>query len=126
MTEVRLVVPQVPSTLNRWSRDFWAVRDRERKAWGTMMALACAAKKLKRSRPVFAGPVRVELHYALKSKRARNDLDNRVPKHCLDGMTGWVYVDDSQITELVQTISRGAEQDQTAIRVVPASTECCE
>lgn len=123
MTEIRLVVPRVPSTLNRWSRSFWAVRDKERKEWSDLMAPIMHVARLRRSHPAFSGPVRVDLHYALKSKRAKTDLDNRVPKHCLDAMTGWVYQDDSQVVELNQKLTRGSEADCTYIRVTPAGEE---
>lgn len=126
MTEIKLIVPDVPSTLNKWSRQHWGARNAERKEWSDKIAVAALSRKLRKSRPLFSGNVRVELHYWLKSKRTKNDLDNRVEKHICDALIGWVYQDDSQVTTIVKTLTRGADRDETHIRVVPASTECCE
>lgn len=125
VTSLSLIVPGVPSTLNAWSRKHWAVRNRERKEWAERVALVIRRdyypERLRVGVRMDEGnPFAVTLHYFVKSKRAKNDLDNRVPKHILDALSGWAYVDDSQIVKLTQTITRGAERDETHIHVCSA------
>lgn len=68
-------------------------------------------------RPLLAGPVRIELHFA--GVQANQDIDN-LAKSCLDALNGIAFNDDRQVVELVvRKRTNGAPETRIAVSEVP-------
>lgn len=69
-------------------------------------------------RPLLAGPVRIELHFA--GVQANQDIDN-LAKSCLDALNGIAFNDDRQVVELiVRKQASGAPETRIAVSEVSA------
>jgi len=129
---IELQVDRVPLSLNDWTRKFWTVRAADAKDWQQSIFLAFGVRRrqwVHLNGPWFRDPVTVEIHYfvgelARNGKRTgkhRFDLDNLVPKHIIDGLTGLLFKDDSceHIPVLIQYAHRVSGRSYTVVRVYP-------
>lgn len=95
-------IDMLPTSLNYWSRQFWAVRAKEAKDAKVHVFRAIGARRRMWARmngPWFTSPVRIVLTYHVgraKNGASRNlDVDNLVPKHIVDAMKGVLIADDN-------------------------------
>lgn len=118
-----IAIPMLPTSLNKWTRSHWTVRNRERKAWDAALGAALLIAGCRKGRPLWAGPVTITLVYRFAKRKNGKypDLDNLAPKHVIDGLRGWVFPDDgpSYVPRLVQSVEHGCDRDETAISIVP-------
>jgi Holliday junction resolvase RusA-like endonuclease len=91
-------IPELPPSLNVWSRKHWSARSREIARLTTDLTRLRMAYRI----PCIARP-RVQLVYYFADKR-RRDPDNYTPKHLLDGLrhAGIIADDNVEVLQLPQ------------------------
>ena len=103
---VRIVVPQVPPTLNHMYKHHGSRRILTDEAWAfrQIVALACRG-----AAPLPAGALRFEMRVVFPDKR-RRDVDNRI-KAALDALEQALGFDDSRVEDM--HISKRVEPGQS-------------
>jgi Holliday junction resolvase RusA-like endonuclease len=91
-------IPELPPSLNVWSRQHWTTRSKEVARLSADLTMLRLAHKI----PTVAKP-RVQVVYYFPTKR-RRDADNYAPKYLLDGLrySGIIADDNSEVLQLPQ------------------------
>jgi Holliday junction resolvase RusA-like endonuclease len=91
-------IPELPPTLNEWSRQHWSVRSSEVARLSSDLTML----RLKYKIPITARP-RVQVVYYFSMKR-RRDPDGYTPKFLLDGLryAGIISDDNADVLQLPQ------------------------
>jgi hypothetical protein len=132
---ITIRIDRIPLSLNFWTRKHWVVRARDGRDMKMHVNIAFGVKRrqwVALHGPWFSVPVQVHLVYYVgvldKNGRkksgfaARLDVDNLVPKHILDALTGLAYKDDNidcvpmVTTEARRTDGKGG---RTVITIAP-------
>ncbi|MEW6557199.1 MAG: RusA family crossover junction endodeoxyribonuclease [Elusimicrobiota bacterium] len=111
---MKIVIPEIPSSLNKIFAMHWAERQREKARWSDLIAWKILTQKLK---PI-KGQVKIKLVYYFKTKGS-HDYDNYSGKFILDGLKGKVIKDDSQriVTELTHEFHYDPENPRIEILI---------
>ena len=109
-----ITIPEIPPSLNRWSRMHWAPKAQEKARWKEMVWASS------RGKPKFMVPVVATVTYFFKDRR-RRDFDNFVPKFVLDGLVGTVLADDDQshVEELRIRFGYDPKHPRTEVTLTP-------
>ena len=93
-----ICVPELPPSLNEWSRKFWTARHEMVLEMTNNLRLLALAKKIPR-----VEKAQVQLVYYFRDNR-RRDPDNYAPKFLLDGLrkSGIIAEDNSRVLRLPQ------------------------
>jgi len=95
MSEIILTLPWPPSVNRYWRQvNGRAILSADGRAYKQEVAACCIFVGAQK----FAGPVCVDI-LAVRPDKRRRDLDNLL-KAALDGLTPWVWEDDSQVVDL--------------------------
>jgi len=114
VSAVTITIPEVPPSLNAWSRMHYHPQNPEKARWKQMVwALSAGFKP-------FAVPVVATVTYFFKDRR-RRDFDNFVPKFVLDGLVGTVLADDDQghVAELRIRFGYDPKRPRTEVTLTP-------
>jgi Holliday junction resolvase RusA-like endonuclease len=107
---IEMLVPGVAATKGSWvvmPSGHLRADNKKEKAWAAAVGWAAKAAMLAAgARTPFAGPVRVEIEVSFPRPRTtkfavppRRDVD-KLARSVLDALTGIVYLDDGQVSEL--------------------------
>lgn len=93
-----ICVPELPPSLNEWSRKFWTARHEMVLEMTNNLRLLALAKKIPR-----VEKAEVQLVYYFRDNR-RRDPDNYAPKGILDGLrkSGIIAEDNARVLRLPQ------------------------
>ena len=89
---VTITLPEVPPSLNKWSRMHWMKAAKVKKQWEK--DIYYSAYNLRPEQPY--QKAKVKITYFFKTKR-RRDIDNYTPKFLLDGLVkAGIIIDDAE------------------------------
>ena len=89
--EIKIVIPDVPPSLNEWSKMHWAKVDKLKKQWEHDVYYCAYSQRPKK--PIKYA--KVKIIYYFKTNRARDLVDNYAPKFIMDGIVkAKILVDD--------------------------------
>lgn len=95
MRKIKLVIPKLTHpSLNKWTKWHWGKVYRHKQDWDGEIMLAliegCGLTKL----PRLIKKASITIKYYFRTKPAKRDYDNHVPKFIMDGLVGRVIADD--------------------------------
>lgn len=116
MSAIKLVIPEIPPSLNKIFSMHWTARKKEKRRWADLIAWQILAKKVK----LIKGQVKIKLIYYFKTK-GYHDYDNYSGKFILDGLKGKVIEDDNQriVTELTHKFLYDSHNPRLEIIIEP-------
>ena len=100
--KITITIPDIPPSLNKWSRMHWAKAAEIKKRWEANVYYSAYGQRPKTPYK----KAKITITYFFKT-RQRHDLDNYVPKFILDGLVkAHIILDDRAecigMTELIQ------------------------
>ena len=113
--KITIVIPDIPPSLNKWSRMHWTKTAEIKKRWEANIYYTSFSQRPKLPYKY----AKVIITYYFKT-RQRHDLDNYVPKFILDGLVkARIILDDRAeyigMTELIQEYDK--ENQRTKIKI---------
>ena len=113
---ITITIPDIPPSLNKWSRMHWAKAAEIKKQWEANVYYASFSQRPKEPYK----KAKVTITYFFKTKQ-RRDLDNYVPKFILDGLVkAHIILDDRAeyigMTELIQEYDKENSRVEITIK----------
>ena len=115
--EYRIIIPEIPPSLNVIFNWHWAVRNKEKIRWAAMIYYEINNLKRRNQLPTkIYGKVSIKIIYYFKTK-ANHDYDNYSGKFIMDGLKNIIIEDDNQniVTELTHRFEYSKENPRTEI-----------
>ena len=115
--EYRIIIPEIPPSLNVIFNWHWAVRNKEKIRWAAMIYYEINNLKRRNQLPnKIYGKVSIKIIYYFKTK-ANHDYDNYSGKFIMDGLKNIIIEDDNQniVTELTHRFEYSKENPRTEI-----------
>ena len=89
---VRLVIPEIPPSLNRWAHLHWTKQRQIKQDWAWLIKAACLTARAGRPQYRLA-TVDISLIFPVMRRR---DIDNYAPKMVLDGLVAAGMIEDDR------------------------------
>ena len=115
---ITITIPDIPPSLNKWSRMHWAKAAEIKKQWEANIYYSAYSQRPKEP----FKKAKVTITYFFKTKQ-RHDLDNYTPKFILDGLVkAKILLDDRAeyigMTELIQEYDKERPRTEITIKEV--------
>ena len=118
-----LVIPDIPPSLNKWSRMHWAKAAEIKKRWEADIYYSAFSQRPK----VPYRYAKVIITYYFKDHRHRDIVDNYSPKFLMDGLVKAKILEDDRteyvgVPELIMAYDR--ENSRTEIKIIQGVKTC--